>query len=71
MDPTTIPWYRSQVFASALVSIITQAAVLFGVADKVAPAAVEATVNAALQLVAVTAAIYSAWARAQIGRAHV
>lgn len=65
MDPATIPWYRSQVFASALISIISQVAVLAGLADTFAPAQIEATVNAVLQIVAVAAAGWAAVSRAR------
>ncbi|TXH43824.1 MAG: hypothetical protein E6Q97_33590 [Desulfurellales bacterium] len=65
MDPATIPWYRSQVFASALISIVSQVAVLAGLADTLAPAQIEATVNAVLQIVAVAAAGWAAVSRAR------
>jgi hypothetical protein len=65
MEPATIPWYRSQVFASALISIVSQVAVIGGFADKIAPADIEATVNAVLQLIAVASAGWAALSRAR------
>lgn len=62
MHPS-IPWYQSPVYAGALVSLITQLLVLFGVADKVAPDTVSGAVNAVLQLVAIAAAGLAWWKR--------
>ncbi len=62
MQPS-IPWYQSPVYAGALVSLITQLLVLFGVADKVAPDTVSGAVNAVLQLVAIAAAALAWWKR--------
>jgi hypothetical protein len=61
LDP--IPWYRSQVYVGAIVSLLTQLTVLFGVAHLVTPADIQANVDAALQLVALASAAYAAYKR--------
>jgi hypothetical protein len=59
----SIPWYRSQVYVSALVSIISQAAVLLGVSDQFDEQTVTNGVNAALELVSIGSAVWTLIAR--------
>lgn len=59
----TIPWYRSPVFTGALVSVITQIAVLAGVSDLVSEESVATTVDGILELVAVGSALLALYKR--------
>lgn len=61
LDP--IPWYRSPVYVGAIVSLLTQLTVLFGVAHLVTPEQIQTNVDAALQLVALGAAAFAAYKR--------
>jgi len=57
MNP--VMWYQSPVFSGALVSILSQLCVLFGVADKFTPDFISSKVNALMQLVALGSALYA------------
>lgn len=58
-----LPFYRSPVFISLLVSIISQIAAVAGVADAVTTEDIAKGVDLTLQLVALGAAGYAAWKR--------
>jgi hypothetical protein len=58
-----LPFYRSPVFISVIVSIITQATVVLGVADAVTTEDIAKFVDLTLQIVALAAAGYAAWKR--------
>lgn len=55
-----IPWYRSPVFAGALVSILSQLAVLLGLSDQISNDDIAKSVDAGLQLAALGAALFAA-----------
>lgn len=61
--PAALPWYRSPVFVSALVSVVTQLVVVFGLADTITAADIAKYVDLALQIVALAAAGYAMWKR--------
>jgi hypothetical protein len=58
-----LPWYRSPVFISVLVSIVTQTTVVLGVADSVTTDDIAKFVDLGLQIVALSAAGYAAYKR--------
>lgn len=58
-----IPWYKSPVFAAALVSLITNLLAITGLAERFAEVDVARIVDAALQIVGVCAAAFAAWKR--------
>jgi len=59
----SIPWYKSQVYISALVAIIMQAAVIFGVSDKLTEGDVTKYVNAAMELISLGSSAWTLIAR--------
>lgn len=59
----SIPWYRSQVYVSALIAIVLQAAVLLGVSDQVTEAEVTKYVNAVMELISLGASFWTLIAR--------
>lgn len=63
MTIDALPFYRSPVFISLLVSIVTQILSLLGVADAVTTEDIAKGVDLALQLVSLGAAGYAAWKR--------
>jgi hypothetical protein len=58
-----LPWYRSPVFVSVCVSIISQLAVVLDVADQVTTDDIAKWVDLTLQLVALGFAGFAAWKR--------
>lgn len=59
----SIPWYRSQVYVSALVAIIMQAGVIFGVSDQLVETDVTKYVNAVMELISLGASAWTLIAR--------
>lgn len=58
-----VPFYRSPVFISLLVSIVSQIAAVAGVADVVTTEDIAKSVDLTLQLIALGAAGFAAWKR--------
>lgn len=56
-----IPWYQSPVMIGAVVSIVSQLVVLFGL--NIAPDVLSKDVDAVFQVLALAAAGYAAWKR--------
>ncbi len=56
-----IPWFSSPVMVGAVVSILSQAFVIFGV--QVAPDTISKDVDAVFQVIAIGAGLYSAYKR--------
>lgn len=61
----SIPWYKSPVLVGALVTMLTQAAVLFGVSDAISPDSIDKAVNGVLEVISLGAAIVALVARAR------
>lgn len=58
-----IPWYRSPVFISVGVSIVSQIVVLLGISDQVTTDDIAKGVDLTFQIIALGAAGYAAWKR--------
>lgn len=59
----SIPWYKSQVYVSAIVAIAMQGAIIFGVSDHFTEADATKYVNAAMELVSLGASAWTLIAR--------
>jgi hypothetical protein len=62
----TIPWYQSRTLIGLLVAIFAQLAVTTGLTEILTTTTIEATVDKAMDIVAIAASAYAAWARARL-----